>query len=58
LKTIKEIKEEISFQESEYDRIKKIVKNGFITEEKRRNYFEIMGRHSARREALLWTISP
>jgi len=62
MKTEAQIKEEISHQESEYDRHKKIAdahKNddSELGRLKYQNHSEVMGRHASRRQALMWVIS-
>jgi len=59
MKTENEIMREIGFQEHEYIRIEKILNSELgqkFPELKREQYIEIMGRHAARRESLLWVI--
>jgi len=55
MKTTEEIEEEIKFQESEYDRLRKLVESG-ISDDKAQMYRETMSRHAARRQALKWVI--
>ena len=59
MKSKKEIKEEIAFQESEYDRHRKIAdaqNDSECGKLKRQLELEVMSRHAARRQALLWVI--
>lgn len=59
MKTKSEIEAEIRFQEMEYDRTKTIIASEAgkdFSELKKQVYNGIMGRHAARRQALLWVI--
>ena len=55
MKTLEEILEEIKFHESEYDRLSKVTQSN-ISELSIKIFREIMGRHDARRQALMWVI--
>jgi len=55
MKTEAEIREEIEFQEQEYKRVHLLI-DVDTSELKKQDYFLIMGRHAARRQALLWVL--
>ena len=56
MKTVEEIKDEITFQESEYDRIDKLTNGDALSDFRKDEYHRVMSRHAARRQALLWVI--
>lgn len=56
MKRVKKIEAEIKFHQDEYDRIKKLIDDSAMPELKRKDYVEIMSRHAARRQALLWVL--
>ncbi len=57
MKTEAEIREEIEFQEQEYKRVHLLI-DVDTSELQKQEYFSVMSRHAARRQALLWVLEP